>query len=37
MAFLHTTSVIRWYVNVYIDIDIWTKLQLILNFILDNY
>lgn len=35
MAFIHTTSVIRWYVNV--DIDIWTKLQLILNFILDNY
>lgn len=26
---------IRWYVNV--DIDIWTKLQLILNFIPDNY
>lgn len=35
MAFIHTTSVIRWYVNV--DIDIWTKLQLILNFIPDNY
>lgn len=37
MAFIHTTSVTRWYVNVDIDIDIWTKLQLILNFIPDNY